>query len=457
MKRTLISLSIIALLLPNVSLAADSYGWSMYFSVPNQAGSTQYYSKVFATAAECNTNANLTAAQLSLPEGATRDTSKPVVCNCASPLSKQGATCDVKKFNGAQAALAASSDPVGASAPTSLGFVPLTSIPGIESAGNAATLPDFLNNLYKLLIGAAAVLAVIQIVRAGILYMGGDSVTEKKEAKNLIALSIGGLILILSPVVVFSIINPRILDLKINGLDALGTTRFTGDTTSSLDRAETVVFMSSTLGRSAAETKCKAEGGTKLLFQCRATDGTLRELAVSQSCKAGEEQLATCTKTGPSTPLSPADTQKMCETYHRQIAPDGAACSVVAGESWSKIDSACCFDVKVGQQCCGALKSTYKPYNDKTTADVSVNLVLRFFVYKPITGDPSPKGPVPEDKNKYSAYVSACTEKGGKKQEKYAPKSTACTATEIAGMTGISDGMKPYIECMAVTVSCLLP
>ena len=106
-------------------------------------------------------------------------------------------------------------------------FVPLTSIPGIESAGNAATLPDFLNNLYKLAIGVAAVLAVLQIVRAGVMYMGGDSITEKKDAKNLIALSVGGLILVLSPVIVFSIINPSILSLKIGGLDELTNTHFT--------------------------------------------------------------------------------------------------------------------------------------------------------------------------------------------------------------------------------------
>ena len=102
-------------------------------------------------------------------------------------------------------------------------FVSLTNIPALEGAGNAATLPAFVNSLYKIAIGLAAVLAVLQIIRAGIMYMGGDSVTEKKEAKNLIALSIGGLVLILSPVIVFSIINPSILDLKIERLSELKT------------------------------------------------------------------------------------------------------------------------------------------------------------------------------------------------------------------------------------------
>ncbi|MBU2158941.1 pilin [Patescibacteria group bacterium] len=105
-------------------------------------------------------------------------------------------------------------------------FVPLTNIPVLFDTGNAINTPEglsiFLNNIYKVCIGVAAVVAVLQIMRAGIMYMGGDSVTEKKDAKNLIAMSIGGLILVLSPVIVFSIINPSILTLKIEGIDALG-------------------------------------------------------------------------------------------------------------------------------------------------------------------------------------------------------------------------------------------
>lgn len=113
---------------------------------------------------------------------------------------------------------------------SSLGFVPLTNIPGIAQAGNSATLPDFLNNLYKLCIGAAGILAVIQIIRAGIIYMGGDSITEKKEAKSIITLAISGLVLVLSPVIVFSIINPKILDLQI-GVDNLAPSTSTASST----------------------------------------------------------------------------------------------------------------------------------------------------------------------------------------------------------------------------------
>lgn len=98
-------------------------------------------------------------------------------------------------------------------------FVPLTSLPGIKDFSGQSSLPNLLNNIYKIAIGAAAVLAVLQIMRAGILYMGGDSVTEKKEAKNLLGMAIGGLLLVLSPVIVFSIINPEILNLNIGTIE----------------------------------------------------------------------------------------------------------------------------------------------------------------------------------------------------------------------------------------------
>ena len=104
---------------------------------------------------------------------------------------------------------------------TDTSFVPLTNIPALFDTGNQFNLQNFLNGLYRVCIGAAAVIAVLQIMRAGIMYMGGDSVTEKKEARSLIGLAIGGLILVLSPVIVFSIINPEILSLKIGNIDKL--------------------------------------------------------------------------------------------------------------------------------------------------------------------------------------------------------------------------------------------
>lgn len=96
------------------------------------------------------------------------------------------------------------------------GFQPLTQIPGIKDVADSSTLPNFLNTLYKLCVGIAAALAVLQIMRGGMTYMLGDSVTEKKEARNLIAMSVVGLLLVLSPAIVFGIIDPRILNLQVD-------------------------------------------------------------------------------------------------------------------------------------------------------------------------------------------------------------------------------------------------
>lgn len=96
-------------------------------------------------------------------------------------------------------------------------FVPLTNLPGINDVVASESLPSFFNNLYKLCIGAAAVIAVLQIMRAGMYFMfNKGSVAHNEQGKSLITNSILGLLLVLSPAIVFSIINPDILDLRLN-------------------------------------------------------------------------------------------------------------------------------------------------------------------------------------------------------------------------------------------------
>lgn len=102
------------------------------------------------------------------------------------------------------------------------GFVPLTNIPGLTDTASANklleehTFSDFLNALYKYLIGIAAVIAIIQIVRGGIMIATKDSPAAHGNGRELIMHSIFGLILVLSPVLVFSIINKNILNLDAN-------------------------------------------------------------------------------------------------------------------------------------------------------------------------------------------------------------------------------------------------
>lgn len=229
---------------------------------------------------------------------------------------------------------------------SSLGFVPLTSIPGIDSAGNAATLPDFLNNVYKLSIGLAAVLAVLQIIRAGIMYMGGDSVTEKKEARSLITLAIGGLILVLSPVIVFSIINPKILDLKIDGLDTLATqdTIFTNN-------SQQALWQDTSATRDAARTRCVGDGGTPV-FTCQVPgSGTARAVPATEACKSGEDGITVC-NAPKDAPTSGASCME--EYSNIQALNVGQTCN--ATNKYKEIPVGCCKGAAAGAVCCGIPK-----------------------------------------------------------------------------------------------------
>jgi hypothetical protein len=100
-------------------------------------------------------------------------------------------------------------------------FLPLTNLPGIQEVSQSNSLPQLLNTLYKLCIGAAAVIAILQIMRAGVYFMfNKGSIAQNEKAKGLIQNSVMGLILVLSPAIVFGIINPDILkiDLDFSGI-----------------------------------------------------------------------------------------------------------------------------------------------------------------------------------------------------------------------------------------------
>lgn len=233
---------------------------------------------------------------------------------------------------------------------SSLGFVPLTSIPGIDAAGNAATLPDFLNNVYKLSIGLAAVLAVLQIIRAGIMYMGGDSVTEKKEARSLITLAIGGLVLVLSPVIVFSIINPKILDLKIDGLDTLLT-----QDTSFTSTAQRVLWTDTSATRDAARTRCTTDGGTPVFTCQKPGSGTAYTVPATQACKSGEDDITVC-----NAPKDAPTSDASCVEQYASIQSLTAGQTCSAARGFAEIPVGCCKGGAAGAVCCGQSKDANK-------------------------------------------------------------------------------------------------
>lgn len=96
-------------------------------------------------------------------------------------------------------------------------FIPLTNLPGLTRTINSDSLPTLFNTIYKLCIGAAAVIAILQIMRAGTkFFFNKGSVAQNEEGKRLIQNSILGLLLVLSPAIVFGIINRDILNLNLD-------------------------------------------------------------------------------------------------------------------------------------------------------------------------------------------------------------------------------------------------
>jgi hypothetical protein len=125
------------------------------------------------------------------------------------------------------APLTHAADPVqtdGTNAAQTTKFVALAPIPGLTDAESAGKkdFADFFNNLYKYLIGIAAVLAVVEIIWGGLEISTKDSVSKHSDGKERITQAILGLVLVLSPVLVFSIINPNILSLSL-GISPLDT------------------------------------------------------------------------------------------------------------------------------------------------------------------------------------------------------------------------------------------
>lgn len=96
------------------------------------------------------------------------------------------------------------------------GFVPLTQIPAIRDIASTNGLPAFFDNLYKYCVGAASALALGMIMFGGVTWMmAGDNTESIGKAKKYIQNALFGLLLVLSPAIVFSIINPNVLSLQI--------------------------------------------------------------------------------------------------------------------------------------------------------------------------------------------------------------------------------------------------
>lgn len=92
-------------------------------------------------------------------------------------------------------------------------YDPIVGVPGVDPKNSDFNV--YINSIYALSIGLAALLAVIKIIIAGVKWMLTDVVTSKEEAKKDIKGALIGLLIILSAVLLISVINKDILDVNL--------------------------------------------------------------------------------------------------------------------------------------------------------------------------------------------------------------------------------------------------
>lgn len=96
-------------------------------------------------------------------------------------------------------------------------YEPLVGIPGLDKT---ATLPEYINVVYAIVVGLGAVYGVFKIAYIGFKYSLSDSIIGKVDAKSEIGGVLLGLFLLLIPFIVLKTINPELV--KVDLLRNLG-------------------------------------------------------------------------------------------------------------------------------------------------------------------------------------------------------------------------------------------
>jgi len=228
------------------------------------------------------------------------------------------------------------------------GFCSLTNIENLKFAGNAASLPAFLNSLYMICIGLAAVIGVLQIMRAGVTWMTAAGSHEKiGDAKNLIRDSIIGIALVLAPTIVFSIINPEILKLEIGGLEDLAF--------DSEKVVDSVLWADTESGILESAARCAQQKGVPVPYCSPTGGGDSFPMSSGKTCDG--KLYTICTK-GDATPVA------ACEEVKRQIIkPAGSFCD--GSKSEKQVPDSCCQGISSGGVCCGSPYSITAPPQPK--------------------------------------------------------------------------------------------
>lgn len=106
--------------------------------------------------------------------------------------------------------------PLAALAQEKTGYNLLSPLPNIGGQTGTSDFGGYLNQMFRLAIGLAAIFAVFFMVVGGIEYMSTDAWTEKKEGMKKIKNAFWGLVLVLASWLILNTINPDILKLKLD-------------------------------------------------------------------------------------------------------------------------------------------------------------------------------------------------------------------------------------------------
>jgi len=155
------------------------------------------------------------------------------------------------------------------------GAVRMVGIP-FEPTGNTS-VQAYIQALYRLAIGVAALLAVVKLILAGAKYILSDVITQKEDAKQDIRSAIIGLLIVLSAALILSTINPNLLNLRaLDSLDGVSAVLYQDPPrTPSFTNESVIINVSNTVGDAELERR---------ELDCIDKSGQWRELNNSYQC-----------------------------------------------------------------------------------------------------------------------------------------------------------------------------
>lgn len=103
------------------------------------------------------------------------------------------------------------------------------SLPGISVVDETTTFPQYLQIIFKLLIGLTTIAAVVSLIIAGMQYMTTDAFSQKETAIGRIKAIGAGILLAMSAWIILNTIDPNLLKLEFIGNDDIVRTTVTGD------------------------------------------------------------------------------------------------------------------------------------------------------------------------------------------------------------------------------------